>query len=175
MSVVFVVITHKAQWTLGVAKDINHPICLSTESRKDGLKQGSDSRPGCSMARGESRPRYPSLLSPGQFCESLSLPEMIIELQVFDALIRLRCWLRRALFVWTPSTHAQRAALVQEAVRAWGRLPLSKRRPMCTAKPNWLSLSTTFFRKVLAFISRDHLLGSTPSYPGRSVRNPAAG
>jgi hypothetical protein len=27
-------------------------------------------------------------------------------------------------------------------------LATNKRRPMCTARPNWLSLSTTFFRKV---------------------------
>jgi Delta24-sterol reductase len=32
-------------------------------------------------------------------------------------------------------------------VRKWNQLPEDKKRPMCTAKPNWLSLSTTFFPK----------------------------
>lgn len=36
---------------------------------------------------------------------------------------------------------------IQRAVRAWRQLPQSERKMLCTSRPNWLSLSTTFFRK----------------------------
>ena len=37
---------------------------------------------------------------------------------------------------------------IQAQVRQWNRLPERPKRPfMCTARPNWLSLSTTFFNK----------------------------
>lgn len=66
---------------------------------------------------------------------------------IFDCFISLRCWVRRTFFS-SPQDHPQRVRKIQEAVRKWNLLPLEERKPMCTAKPNWLSLSTTFFKKV---------------------------
>jgi len=34
-------------------------------------------------------------------------------------------------------------------VRQWNDLPENEKKLMCTSRPNWLSLSTTFFRKDL--------------------------
>lgn len=42
---------------------------------------------------------------------------------------------------------ASRVREIQRAVRQWGQQPKASRKMLCTARPNWLSLSTTFFRK----------------------------
>lgn len=42
---------------------------------------------------------------------------------------------------------ASRVRDIQRAVRVWGQDPAAKKKLLCTARPNWLSLSTTFFRK----------------------------
>lgn len=66
---------------------------------------------------------------------------------LFDTFISLRCWFQRT-FLSAPKDHPQRVRKIQESVRNWNLLPEQDQRPMCTAKPNWLSLSTTFFQKV---------------------------
>ncbi|KAI6184456.1 FAD-binding PCMH-type domain-containing protein [Aphelenchoides bicaudatus] len=65
---------------------------------------------------------------------------------IFDTFISLRCWFQRT-FLSAPKDHLKRVRTIQEAVRKWNLLPEKERRPLCTAKPNWLSLSTTFFKK----------------------------
>ncbi|CAD5217684.1 unnamed protein product [Bursaphelenchus xylophilus] len=65
---------------------------------------------------------------------------------LFDLGMQIRCWIQRTFFS-APQDHLKRVRKIQEAVRKWNEQPVSERRPMCTAKPTWLSLSTTFFRK----------------------------
>ncbi len=66
---------------------------------------------------------------------------------LFDICIKLRQWFQRT-FLSAPDKHIDRVHRIQSAVAQWNQLATNKRRPMCTARPNWLSLSTTFFRKV---------------------------
>lgn len=64
---------------------------------------------------------------------------------VFSLLLSVRAWLRQQ---WaSPQHHDNRVRDVQRALRAWRQQPAAQRRLLCTARPNWLSLSTTFFRK----------------------------
>uniref|UniRef100_A0AC35G9J2 FAD-binding PCMH-type domain-containing protein n=1 Tax=Panagrolaimus sp. PS1159 TaxID=55785 RepID=A0AC35G9J2_9BILA len=65
---------------------------------------------------------------------------------LFDCAIQLRCWLRRLLFS-APKDHLKRVQGIQKYVQNWNKLPQNERKLMCTAKPNWLSLSTTFYQK----------------------------
>jgi delta24-sterol reductase len=65
---------------------------------------------------------------------------------IFDVCIKLQCWMRRTFFS-SPRQHDERVRNIQSLVRKWNELPQEQKKPMCTAKPNWLSLSTTFFRK----------------------------
>ncbi|KAF0308059.1 Delta(24)-sterol reductase [Amphibalanus amphitrite] len=67
---------------------------------------------------------------------------------LFDVAFRLRAWVRRELLA-APNKHHQRVAEIQARVLRWNKLPPSERKLMCTDRPNWLSLSTTFFRKDL--------------------------
>ncbi|KAG7160565.1 Delta(24)-sterol reductase-like 1 [Homarus americanus] len=60
---------------------------------------------------------------------------------IFDALIQLRLWIIRK-FISAPEKHDER-------VLRWNKHPKAERKLMCTARPNWQSLSTTFFRKDL--------------------------
>ncbi|CAL2051676.1 unnamed protein product [Caenorhabditis brenneri] len=64
---------------------------------------------------------------------------------LFDIFIQFRIWLDRKLSVTT--SHRQRVQKIQDQVTEWSKLPESERKPLCTARPNWLSLSTTFFDK----------------------------
>nr|XP_002125856.3 delta(24)-sterol reductase-like [Ciona intestinalis] len=65
---------------------------------------------------------------------------------IFDVCLRFRNWVIRYLFS-APHQHNERVRTIQAAVRKWNDLPTENRRPMCTSRPNWLSLSTTFFQK----------------------------
>ncbi|KAI6218246.1 Delta(24)-sterol reductase [Aphelenchoides besseyi] len=65
---------------------------------------------------------------------------------LFDLGVQLSCWYQRT-FRSAPADHPKRVRRIQEAVEKWNLLPETERKPMCTAKPNWLSLSTTFFQK----------------------------
>ena len=49
----------------------------------------------------------------------------------------------------SPEKHDERVQKIQAKVREWNDLPMDKEKKpfMCTARPNWLSLSTTFFNK----------------------------
>jgi delta24-sterol reductase len=55
------------------------------------------------------------------------------------------------MFLASPEKHGERVQEIQAKVREWNSLPLeegkNKRPYMCTSRPNWLSLSTTFFNK----------------------------
>lgn len=65
---------------------------------------------------------------------------------IFDLIMQVRNWIYRSLFS-SPTKHGERVRKIQAQVREWNKLPQEKRPFMCTARPNWLSLSTTFFNK----------------------------
>lgn len=65
---------------------------------------------------------------------------------LFDCIMRARNWFYRSLLS-SPSQHGERVRKIQAQVRQWNNLPEHGRPMMCTARPNWLSLSTTFFNK----------------------------
>ncbi|KAK4299706.1 hypothetical protein Pmani_028040 [Petrolisthes manimaculis] len=65
---------------------------------------------------------------------------------VFGLFMKLRHWLIRK-FVSAPEKHDERVRAVQSQVMRWNKQPATERKLMCTARPNWQSLSTTFFRK----------------------------
>jgi len=67
---------------------------------------------------------------------------------LFDKVMQFRNWYYRE-FLSSPSKHGDRLAKIQAQVRLNMSQPKEKRRTMCTARPNWLSLSTTFFNKDL--------------------------
>ncbi|KAG8279280.1 hypothetical protein J6590_004093 [Homalodisca vitripennis] len=63
---------------------------------------------------------------------------------LFDLVLRIHCYIVR---ICDCRSHLDKVKEVQSAVRRWNDLPLSERKLLCTARPNWLSLSTTFFQK----------------------------
>ncbi|CAH1241724.1 DHCR24 [Branchiostoma lanceolatum] len=65
---------------------------------------------------------------------------------LFDTCLQLRNWFRRT-FLSAPEKHDERVRDIQRRIRRWNDQPKDKRKPMCTSRPNWLSLSTTFFQK----------------------------
>jgi len=65
---------------------------------------------------------------------------------LFDKVMQFRNWFYRE-FLSSPSKHMDRVAKIQAQVKYNMSRPASQRKPMCTARPNWLSLSTTFFNK----------------------------
>ncbi|XP_071529727.1 delta(24)-sterol reductase-like [Panulirus ornatus] len=65
---------------------------------------------------------------------------------IFDALMKLRHWIFHK-FISAPEKHEDRVRSVQKQVLRWNKQSEVERRLMCTARPNWQSLSTTFFRK----------------------------
>ncbi|XP_042875627.1 delta(24)-sterol reductase-like [Penaeus japonicus] len=67
---------------------------------------------------------------------------------IFDALMQFRHWVFRK-FISAPEKHDERVRAIQKKVRKWAEQPEKNRKMMCTARPNWQSLSTTFFRKDL--------------------------
>ncbi|KAG0710776.1 Delta(24)-sterol reductase [Chionoecetes opilio] len=67
---------------------------------------------------------------------------------LFHLIMELRLWAIRK-FVSAPERHEERVREVQKQVLLWNKQSPATRRHMCTARPNWQSLSTTFFRKDL--------------------------
>jgi len=65
---------------------------------------------------------------------------------LFDIMMQIRNWTYR-VFLSSPSKHDERVAAIQAQVRENYKKSSTERRLMCTARPNWLSLSTTFFNK----------------------------
>ncbi|XP_049877400.1 delta(24)-sterol reductase-like isoform X1 [Pectinophora gossypiella] len=65
---------------------------------------------------------------------------------LFTLLLRLKSWLRHRQ---GPGQHDVAVREVQAKVQHWNKLPPNQRRLLCTSRPNWLSLSTTFFQKHL--------------------------
>ncbi|KAF4524864.1 hypothetical protein B566_EDAN012820 [Ephemera danica] len=68
---------------------------------------------------------------------------------LFDIILNIRNKINRTLMSGGPASHDKRVRTIQSKVNDWNKLPPNKRPFMCTAKPNWLSLSITFFRKDL--------------------------
>jgi len=67
---------------------------------------------------------------------------------LFGFYMNFRRWLIRK-FNSAPQKHDERVKAIQKQVQEWNKLPKDGRKMMCTARPNWQSLSTTFFRKDL--------------------------
>lgn len=65
---------------------------------------------------------------------------------LFDLLINLRSKLYRTLF-HSLKSHDNEVKNIQYQVEQWNKLPKDSRSLLCTSRPNWMSLSTTFFRK----------------------------
>ncbi|XP_053614278.1 delta(24)-sterol reductase-like [Plodia interpunctella] len=66
---------------------------------------------------------------------------------VFSSVMRVRACLRR--LSGDKRRHDAKVNEIQAKVHEWNKLPPSERRLLCTSRPNWLSLSTTFFQKHL--------------------------
>ncbi|KAL4719860.1 hypothetical protein ACJJTC_019762 [Scirpophaga incertulas] len=66
---------------------------------------------------------------------------------LFASLLRLRAWARG--LAADPRRHDAAVRDIQAQVQQWNKQPGEKRRLLCTARPNWQSLSTTFFQKHL--------------------------
>lgn len=67
---------------------------------------------------------------------------------IFDLILSCRNKIHRFFFS-SPEQHDARVREIQHRVQLWNKLPKEKRKPLCTSRPNWLSLSTTFYRKDL--------------------------
>lgn len=64
---------------------------------------------------------------------------------LFDKFLQLKHWFEIKLQF--SSNHNQQVCAIQKKIREWNNLDLKIRKPLCTSRPNWLSLSTTFFQK----------------------------
>lgn len=67
---------------------------------------------------------------------------------IFDLILSLRTKIYRLLFS-SPENHDKRVRKIQNQIQAWNKLPKDSRKLLATSRPNWLSLSTTFYRKDL--------------------------
>ncbi|GBP25832.1 hypothetical protein EVAR_81711_1 [Eumeta japonica] len=67
---------------------------------------------------------------------------------LFDILLRIKHNIRRTLFS-SPRQHDRRVRKIQNKVQQWNNILSKNRKLLCTARPNWMSLSTTFFQKNL--------------------------
>lgn len=65
---------------------------------------------------------------------------------IFNLLLTTKRYIYRKLFS-SPQNHNQRVRNIQSQVQRWNKLPKNERKLLCTARPNWLSLSTTFYQK----------------------------
>lgn len=65
---------------------------------------------------------------------------------VFNLLLTTKRYIYRKLFS-SPQNHDKRVRVIQAQVQRWNKLPKNKKKLLCTARPNWLSLSTTFYQK----------------------------
>ncbi|CAG4989368.1 unnamed protein product [Colias eurytheme] len=66
---------------------------------------------------------------------------------LFTLILRIRNAVRR--FYSDPQRHDTAVREIQARVQQWNKIPDKKGRLLCTSRPNWLSLSTTFFEKHL--------------------------
>lgn len=64
---------------------------------------------------------------------------------LFDLVLSLNTKLHRAIFS-SAAKHNERVIEIQRKVQLYHKLPADKKL-LCTSRPNWLSLSTTFFNK----------------------------
>lgn len=67
---------------------------------------------------------------------------------IFDLILSLRTKIYR-LFFSSPENHDKRVKKIQSKIQSWNKLPKESRKLLTTSRPNWLSLSTTFYRKDL--------------------------
>lgn len=67
---------------------------------------------------------------------------------IFNLILTMRRTLH-CLFFSSPKNHDSRVKNIQKQIQKWNRIPKDQRKLLCTARPNWLSLSTTFYRKDL--------------------------
>lgn len=65
---------------------------------------------------------------------------------IFDLVLKTRNKINRFFFS-SPQEHDKRVRKIQSQVQEWNKLPKDQRRLLCTARPNWLSLSLGFFAK----------------------------
>ncbi|XP_018321457.1 delta(24)-sterol reductase isoform X2 [Agrilus planipennis] len=65
---------------------------------------------------------------------------------IFDFILNIQKFLYHFLFS-SPKSHDQRVRKIQRKVQEWHKLPTNNKKLLCTARPNWLSLSTKFFQK----------------------------
>ncbi|CAB3244392.1 unnamed protein product [Arctia plantaginis] len=66
---------------------------------------------------------------------------------LFTVLMRFKAYVR--WLTSDPQRHDSNVREIQQRVQQWNKLPPEDRRLLCTSRPNWLSLSTTFFQKHL--------------------------
>ncbi|XP_076029623.1 delta(24)-sterol reductase-like [Oratosquilla oratoria] len=65
---------------------------------------------------------------------------------IFGWVMKLHHWIQCKM-ISAHEGHDKKVKTVQQKVRKWCDLMPAERKMMCTARPNWQSLSTTFFRK----------------------------
>ncbi|XP_049817461.1 delta(24)-sterol reductase-like [Aethina tumida] len=65
---------------------------------------------------------------------------------LFELFLTLKREIYRTLFS-SPQNHDNRVRDIQKQIQSWNKLPLTERKLLCTSRPNWLSLSLTFFQK----------------------------
>lgn len=80
---------------------------------------------------------------------------------IFDLVLELRLWFKNRFFS-APWQHDKRVQDIQSKVQLWNKLPLKERKPLCTSRPNWLSLSVTFTKKVGNRIENFIIVHSSP-------------
>ncbi|RZC33420.1 FAD binding 4 domain containing protein [Asbolus verrucosus] len=66
---------------------------------------------------------------------------------LFNLLLAAQRTLR--LLFSSPHKHDERVKAIQKQIHKWNKVPKEERKLLCTSRPNWLSLSTTFYRKDL--------------------------
>ncbi|CAG9795989.1 unnamed protein product [Diatraea saccharalis] len=66
---------------------------------------------------------------------------------LFTVLLQIKAFIRAATS--DPTRHDAAVRTIQAQVQQWNKVPVNKRRLLCTSRPNWQSLSTTFFQKHL--------------------------
>ncbi|CAG9766410.1 unnamed protein product [Ceutorhynchus assimilis] len=65
---------------------------------------------------------------------------------IFDLFLNLNNKLQKLIFGRAES-HDERVRNIQTKVQLYNKLPKENRKLLCTSRPNWLSLSTTFYQK----------------------------
>ncbi|CAH0551811.1 unnamed protein product [Brassicogethes aeneus] len=67
---------------------------------------------------------------------------------IFDLFLKTKRNIYKTLCS-SPEKHDERVRIIQQKVQEWHKQPSENRKLLCTSRPNWLSLSVTFFRKDL--------------------------